>query len=56
MKLIYQGVTETDTEIALELFADKWLARYSMAVQVWKSNWKHLCTFFAFPMEIRKAI
>jgi putative transposase len=56
MKLIYQAVTETDAEIALELFADKWLARYPMAVQVWKSNWKHLRTFFAFPMEIRKAI
>jgi putative transposase len=56
MKLIYQAVTETDAEIALELFADKWLARYPMAVQVWKTNWKHLRTFFAFPMEIRKAI
>lgn len=56
MKLIYQAVTETDAEIALELFADKWLARYPMAVQVWKTNWKHIRTFFAFPMEIRKAI
>lgn len=56
MKLIYQAVTEVDAEIALELFADKWLARYPMAVQVWKSNWKHIRTFFAFPMEIRKAI
>lgn len=56
MKLIYQAVTEIDAEIALELFADKWLARYPMAVQVWKSNWKHIRTFFAFPMEIRKAI
>lgn len=56
MKLIYQAVTETDAEIALELFADKWLARYPMAVQVWKTNWKHIRTFFAFPIEIRKAI
>jgi putative transposase len=56
MKLIYQAVTEVDAEIALELFADKWLARYPMAVQVWKTNWKHLRTFFAFPIEIRKAI
>lgn len=56
MKLIYQAVTETEAEFALELFADKWLARYPMAVQVWKSNWKHIRTFFAFPMEIRKAI
>lgn len=56
MKLIYQAVTETDAEIALELFADKWQSRYPMAVQVWKSNWRHIRTFFAFPLEIRKAI
>jgi hypothetical protein len=56
LKLIYQAVTETEAQFALELFADKWLARYSMAVQVWKSNWKHIRTFFAFPMEIRKPI
>lgn len=56
MKVIYQAVTETEAEFALELFADKWLARYPMAVQVWKSNWKHIRTFFAFPMDIRKAI
>lgn len=56
MKLIYQAVTETDAEIALELFADKWQSRYPMAVQVWKSNWKHIRTFFAFPLDTRKAI
>jgi hypothetical protein len=32
LKLIYQAVTETEAQFALELFADKWLARYSMAV------------------------
>lgn len=56
MKLIYQAVTEAEAEFALELFADKWQARYPMAVQVWKANWQHIRTFFAFPMEIRKAI
>lgn len=56
MKVIYQAVTETDAEIALELFADKWQSRYPMVVQVWKSNWRHIRTFFAFPLEIRKAI
>ncbi len=56
MKLIYQAVTESEAEFALELFADKWQSRYPMAVQVWKSNWKHIRTFFAFPMDIRKAI
>lgn len=56
MKLIYQAVTESEAEFALELFAEKWQSRYPMAVSVWKSNWKHIRTFFAFPLEIRKAI
>jgi putative transposase len=56
LKPIYRAATAEQAEFELECFAEKWRARYPMAVQVWRTNWARIIPFFAFPPEIRKAI
>ena len=56
LKSVYRAATAEQAEFELECFAEKWGARYPMAVQVWKTNWARIIPFFAFPPEIRKAI
>jgi len=56
LKKIYTAPSETAGKNALDEFAEKWGYKYPMISKSWKANWENLNEFFAYPMDIRKAI
>jgi len=56
LKSIYQSVTETEAEQALEAFAEQWDRQYPSISRSWRSHWPNLIAFFDYPDEIRKII
>ena len=56
LKKVYQSVTEDAAQQALDEFGQKWDDKYPQISKSWLANWSNLNTFFAYPMDIRKAI
>lgn len=56
LKTVYTAPSE---EAAMDKFLsvkEKWQGKYPNAVRSWEQNWDNLCTFFAYPPELRKII
>lgn len=56
LKAIYSASTEGEAELNLELFAEKWDARYPSISKAWRTHWPRVIPLFAFPQDIRKVI
>lgn len=56
LKKIYQGLTVSEAEVALDDFELAWGDKYPAIVRSWRNNWKNVIPFFDFPAEIRKII
>jgi len=56
LKKVYQSVTDDSALQALEEFGQKWDDKYPQISKSWLANWSNLNTFFAYPLDIRKAI
>lgn len=56
LKAVYQAVTEEAGLKALDEFSDQWDDKYPQISKSWRAHWGNLNTFFAYPMDIRKAI
>lgn len=56
LRAIYAAATLAEAELKLTEFAATWDEAYPMVSQVWRRNWTRVTPFFAYPMEIRKAI
>lgn len=56
LKNIYQSITITEAEQALESFAQLWDKQYPSISASWRNHWINLTVFFDYPDEIRKAI
>jgi len=56
LKTIYRAATEDEAARQLELFAQKWDARYPTISALWRRNWLGIVPFFQFPAEVRKII
>ena len=56
LKTIYTAATESEAEIRLAEFAEKWDAKFPMISRSWRSNWARVIPFFAHPPEIRRVI
>jgi putative transposase len=56
LKLVYQAFSETEALVYREQLAQKWLARYPLAVKPWINNWDDLAGFFKYPEHLRKII
>ena len=56
LKLIYTAATLEEALFQLELFAEKWDARYPLIAKSWRANWLRIEPMFSFPAEIRRAI
>jgi putative transposase len=56
LKAIYSASTEAEAELHLELFAEKWDARYPSISKSWRAHWSRVIPLFVFPAEIRKVI
>ena len=56
LKLVYTAVTETEAELNLELFAEKWDKCYPTISKSWKTHWPRVIPMFAYPAEIRRVV
>lgn len=56
LKTIYSAATESEAEQALILFAERWDKQYPTISKSWMNRWQRIIPFFAFPLDIRKAI
>lgn len=56
LRLIYTASTEAQAEQQLVNFAEKWDKQYPTISKSWMNHWQRIIPFFAFPLEIRKAI
>jgi putative transposase len=56
LKRVYQAPTEEAALQALEEFTIQWNEKYPQISKSWNAHWANLNTFFAYPMDIRKAI
>ena len=56
LKLVYAAPTEETALNELELFKDKWDARYPKIYKSWHDNWTTLSTYFKYPEAVRRLI
>lgn len=56
LKAIYQSKTEDEALLSLEMFSDKWHAKYPQISHSWTAHWDNLNTLFNYPEDIRRAI
>lgn len=56
LKLIYGAATETEAEVYLDLFAEKWDQQYPTISKLWRTHWSHVIPLFAFSEDIRRVI
>jgi len=56
LRLVYGADTEDAALAALAEFEKKWMERYPMVAQAWRSNWERARPFFAFGKEVRRII
>lgn len=56
LKAVYTAPSE---DAALDRFLsvkERWQGKFPNAIKSWEQNWDNLCTFFAYPPELRKII
>ena len=56
LKLVYTSSSESEAEQRLVEFAEQWDERYPTISKSWLNHWQRIIPFFAFPVEIRRAI
>jgi putative transposase len=56
LRKIYTALNAVATEHALIDFAERWDNLYPTISKSWLSHWTQVIPFFAFPLDIRKAI
>lgn len=56
LKPIYTAATSEEAVFQLELFSEKWEAKYPVIAKSWRANWLKIEPMFQFPAEIRRAV
>ena len=56
LKTIYKAPTESEGQIALEKFNEKWNSKYPHIGKSWRNNWSELSVYFKYSPEIRRLI
>ena len=56
LKHVYAAVDEETALYELEVFGEKWNAKYPKIAQSWEANWSKLSTYFKYPQEVRMLI
>ena len=53
LKLVYATSTEETAINELDLFRNKWDAKYPNIYKSWHDNWATLSTYFIYPETVR---
>jgi putative transposase len=56
LKQIYHAATVEEAEQRLGDFEQQWDGKYSSIGKMWRRNWAGIVPFFAYPVEIRRAV
>lgn len=56
LKRVYAASNEETALYELEVFGEKWNAKYPKIAQSWEANWPKLSTYFKYPQEVRTLI
>lgn len=56
LKTVYTAPSEESAIEKLMIVKERWQGKYPNAIRSWEQNWDNLCTFFAYPPELRKII
>jgi putative transposase len=56
LKLVYGAATETEAQVYLDLFAQKWDRLSPSISKLWRTHWSRVIPLFAFSEDIRKVI
>jgi putative transposase len=56
LKPIYTAKDGDQAHAELELFDEKWGARFPVITQAWLNAWEHVTPFLAFPEDVRRVI
>jgi putative transposase len=56
LRPIYTAVDEAAATAALDVFAERWQARYPAIVKLWRAHWVEFTPFLAFPPDVRRVI
>jgi len=56
LRKIYTAPTVAEAEQALVEFGERWDKQYPTISKSWLNHWNRVIPFFAFPLDIRKAI
>ena len=56
LKPIYTAKDADQAHAELELFDEKWGARFPVITQGWLNAWEHVIPFLSFPDEVRRVI
>ena len=56
LKPIYTAADADAAQVALEVFDDKWGARFPVITQAWLNAWEYVIPFLAFPDEVRRVV
>lgn len=56
LKRVYAAPKEETALLELDLFEEKWKAKYPKIAISWRSNWANLSTYFKYPQEVRTLI
>jgi putative transposase len=56
LKQIYHAATVEEAEQRLSDFEQQWDGKYSSIGKMWRRNWVGIVPFFAYPVEIRRAV
>jgi putative transposase len=56
LKAIYKAPTESEGQIGLEKFDEKWSNKYPHIGKSWRNNWSELSVYFKYSPEIKRLI
>jgi putative transposase len=56
LKQIYHAATAEEAEQRLQEFEEQWGGKYPSIGKMWRRNWAGIIPFFAYPVEIRRAV
>ncbi len=56
LKPIYTAIDADAAQAALEVFDERWGARFPVITQAWLNAWEYVTPFLAFPPELRRVV